>query len=159
MAKQEFGQLSHHWSESFDQVVGWLVSRKYDGRSVLWDGGYTRGMPAENVPWYYKGKTKQTTSTGLWTLGRDNKPKVQPAPDYFLDKLPKGIPVHGEIWYNDRLNLVGQIISFKQYSKPAWKLFKFIAFNSKPFGMWDDTCDLLPKKEVVVRLPICHPSK
>ena len=144
---KHFGQLSHHWSGSFKQVQNWLCSRKYNGWSVLWDGGFTRGMTATDVPWYYRGKDKPISATGLWSLGRDNKPKVIHAPDYFLDKLPKGIPTHGELWYNDRLDVIKSTCGNKKYFKPMWLNVKYKVFNSKPFHLWNDTKDILPKEE------------
>ena len=133
---EQFGMLAHHWGGSLEQVQGWEWSRKYNGWSVLWDGGFTRGMLASDVDWYYKGKDKPCYSTGLWSLGRDNKPKVISAPANFLDALPKEVPVHGELWFNDRLDIVKKTVGFKQYFKPMWGNMQFIAFHQKPFHLW-----------------------
>lgn len=149
MAKQ-FGQLAHHFSNP-EKVIGWLASRKYNGWSIIWDGGLTTGMMATDVPWYYRGKDKPVKSTGLWSLGRGNKPKVIHAPDYFIDSLPKGIPVHGELWYNDRLDVVKRTCGHKQYPKPMWRNIKFIAFHIKPFHLWEHD-GLLPETETPATL-------
>ena len=104
MAKEEFGQLSHYWGGTPENLVGRFGSRKYNGFSVLWDGGVTRGMLAKDVPWYYKGGDKDgVVSTGLWSLGRNMKPKVLRAPDLWLNQLPVSVPLHGELWNNDCL--------------------------------------------------------
>ena len=31
--------------------AGWYVSEKLDGTRCFWDGGVTRGVPTESVPW------------------------------------------------------------------------------------------------------------
>src|SRR3989304_427477 len=127
--KKEFGMLSYWWNESFEQVQGRLCSRKFNGWSALWDGGLTRGKLATEVPWYYRGKDKAKLSTGLWSLGRNNKPKVLEAPNYFLNNLPKNIPLHGELWYNDRLDIIKKYCSRKSMYHPMWHNINFIAFN------------------------------
>jgi len=142
---EQFGMLAHHFNGSLESVLNWEWSRKYNGWSVIWDGGFSRGKLASSCSWYYKGKDKPITATGLWSLGRDNKPKVIQAPKSFLDKLPQGIPAHGEIWYNDRLDVVKRTVGFKQYFKPMWGNLKFVAFHAKPFYLFKDTKDLLPK--------------
>jgi len=143
----EFGMLAHHWNGSLEQVQGWYASRKYNGWSALWDGGITRGMLAEEVPWYYKGKDRPIVSTGLWTLGRtpnsnEIKPKVIQAPSYFLNKLPPNIPVHGEISYldkngYDRLHMVKRVCGMKFGYNPLWYSLKFRAFHVKPYSLWE----------------------
>ncbi|MDE2100947.1 MAG: hypothetical protein KGL39_27115 [Patescibacteria group bacterium] len=50
--------------------VGWFASEKYDGCRVFWDG------------------------TQLWT----REGNIIPAPAWFIDELPKGIQLDGEIW-------------------------------------------------------------
>lgn len=132
----EFGMLSQWWNGSFEQVKGRLASRKYNGWSALWDGGITRGELATNIPWYYKGIDKPKLSTGLWTLGRNNKPKVLEAPSYFINNLPKDIPLHGELWYNDRLDMIKRYCSRSTMFSPVWYSIKFIAFNIKPYTHW-----------------------
>src|ERR1039458_2949195 len=49
---------------------GWLLSEKLDGDRALWDGG------------------KLTSRLG----------NVFPAPLWFLDRLPQGLPLDGELW-------------------------------------------------------------
>jgi len=146
---KQFGMLAHHWNGSLEQVQDWEWSRKYNGWSVIWDGGFTIGMEAKDVPWYYRGKDKPTLATGLWSLGRDNKPKVIKAPKSFTDKLPKGIPCHGEIWYNDRLDVVKRTVGFKQYFKPMWANLKFIAFHQKPFHLFEGGEKIFPNMDEI----------
>lgn len=129
---KDFGMLSHHWNGSVESIQGWLCSRKYNGWSVIWDGGITRGMLADEVPWYHKGRDKPTISTGLWSLGRKGIVKVIHAPDEFIDKFPVGVPTHGEIWFRDKLDVVKRTLGFKQYFKPMWGNLVYMAFNYRP---------------------------
>jgi len=82
--------------------VGMLMSEKLDGNRCWWDGGVTRGVPTVDVPWAniydkdgesLKAKIKPVAS-GLWT--RYGNP-VQ-APEWFLDALPKGVSLDGELY-------------------------------------------------------------
>ena len=135
---KEFAMLSHHWNGSFDKIRNWKCSRKYNGWSAIWDGGITTGMLASSVPWYYRGGDKREyVSTGLWSLGRNNKPKVINAPRYFTDKLPKGIPVHGELWYRDRLDIIKRTCGLKRGYSAMWQNILFKAFGIKPYKMWE----------------------
>lgn len=134
----EFGTLAHHWNGSFERVRGYIVSRKFNGHSILWDGGLTLGWKATKVPWYYKGADKDNVvATGLWSLGRGNKPKVIKAPPEFLSKLPIGIPTHGELWFKDNLSMVKQIAGRKDNMHPLWEDIKYIVFNIKPYECWN----------------------
>jgi len=132
--KREFGQLSHWWNGSFEQVKGYFAMRKYNGWSALWDGGITTGMTTEKIPWYRKKKLQM--STGLWSLGRDNNPDVVNAPAEFIAKLPQGIPVHGELWYKDRLDIIKTTCGTKRWFDPMWGNIIFMAFNIKPYISW-----------------------
>jgi len=81
---------------------GMLMSEKLDGTRVWWDGGVSRGVPTIDVPWAniwdkdgvtLKKKIKPT-ATGLWT--RYGNPMQ--APEWFLDALPKGVSLDGEMY-------------------------------------------------------------
>jgi DNA ligase-1 len=110
--RREFLQLAHTYKPAKHKIVGWWVSEKLDGMRCFWDGGITRGMRTVDVPWaglYYgsnhkkdgvcvEGQLKEKIkpiATGLWS--RAGNPIVS-APDWFLDKLPVGIPLDGELW-------------------------------------------------------------
>ena len=101
MAKREFLQLADHYDPRKHDVAGWFVSEKLDGTSCFWDGGLTRGLPTEQVPWASiidpktgekKAKVKPV-STGLWS--RYGNPIM--APDWWLNQLPC-CPLDGELW-------------------------------------------------------------
>jgi DNA ligase-1 len=85
-----------------DDISGWLISEKLDGTRCLWDGGITRGMPTDMVPWAgvldpkdptQRKKKIKPVSTGLWS--RYGNPII--APDWFVEKLPP-VMLDGELW-------------------------------------------------------------
>lgn len=136
--KKEFLTLAHHYNpHCFVKNTEWLASRKLNGWSCLWDGGVTRGQIAASVSWYYMGRSKPTYSTGLWTLGRGNKPKVIHAPNWWLDELPKEVPIHGELWKDDDLELVKSICGqgVKGRVDSRWENIKLMAYNVKPYSL------------------------
>lgn len=79
----------------------WLMSEKLDGIRCLWDGGVSRGSLVGNVPWANTLKDKpgkEIRATGLWT----RYGKVIWAPDYWVDQLPRGVLLDGELWMGTR---------------------------------------------------------
>lgn len=99
--RREFLQLAHTYKPDKHKIAGWYVSEKVDGTRCFWDGGISRGMATEQVPWAStinpktgepKSKIKPVSS-GLWS--RYGNPIM--APEEFLDKLPP-FPVDGELW-------------------------------------------------------------
>lgn len=98
MSKREFLMLSHEYSESKHSIASWYVSTKLDGMRCYWDGGITRGTLANQIPWANVEKdhrlTSQVIATGLWSRNA----KVIHAPNWWLDELPKDIPLDGELW-------------------------------------------------------------
>jgi len=149
MPKREFATLAH----SLDPrrgVIGWMVSRKLNGWGCVWDGGVTRGLLAVDVPWYYRGADRpDLKSTGLWTIGRGNKPKVVNAPDWFIDNLPNGLPVQGELWCGDDLQKVKQICGqgIRGRSDKRWDQIKFMVYNVKSYSEWEGFSYLVNSKE------------
>ncbi len=101
MARREFLQLAKKYNPDKSKIAGWLLSEKLDGSRCFWDGGITRGMRTEDVPWASlinpktgERKTKiKPYASGLWS--RYGNPIM--APDWFLDLLPD-IPLDGELW-------------------------------------------------------------
>ena len=134
MAVKPFSILAHSVKSAedlFRRSKSWWVTRKYNGHGMIYDGGWTQGKPATNFPWYWKGKDKGVVSTGLWTIGRDGKSKVVNAPAEWLKKLPRGIPLQGELWHEDNLQFIKKLK--KGTPNPAmWKNAKFVVYNIKP---------------------------
>jgi len=99
--RREFLQLADHYDASKSKVAGWFISEKLDGTRCFWDGGVSRGVPTEEVPWASvidpkTGKKKakiKPVATGLWS--RYGNPIM--APDWWLNQLPC-CPLDGELW-------------------------------------------------------------
>lgn len=98
MAKREFLMLAHKFSSKKHNPVGWYMSEKLDGIRCFWDGGISRDYELEDVPYANVEKKERLKeiprATGLWS--RNGNPII--APDIWLDDLPKGIPLDGELW-------------------------------------------------------------
>lgn len=98
MAKAEFLMLAHDYDPEKSWVAGWFMSEKMDGTRAFWDGGISRGMFAKDVPYANIEKDArykfQPVATGLWSRYGN----VIHAPDWFLEQLPKGICLDGELW-------------------------------------------------------------
>lgn len=101
MARREFLQLADTYNPAKHKIAGRYISEKLDGTRCLWDGGLSRGLPTDEVPWASvtdpkTGKWKEKIkpfATGLWS--RYGNPIM--APDWFLDQLPLCI-LDGELW-------------------------------------------------------------
>jgi len=99
--RREFLQQAVKFNPIINKIGGWYLSGKLDGIRCLWDGGISRGVATEVVPWANildprTGQLKdriKPVSTGLWT--RYGNPIM--APDWFLDMLPK-MPLDGKLW-------------------------------------------------------------
>jgi hypothetical protein len=134
MREDDFGMTAHYWNGDVACLLGRVWSRKYNGFSVIWDGGVTTGMNADRIPWYHRGGDKEVpVSTGLWSLGRNGVVKVIHAPKSWTDLLPKGIPLHGELWFNDNTEYLKTHVKRKQANTMYWNPIKFKVFYVKPY--------------------------
>jgi hypothetical protein len=133
--RREFLQLADTYNPAKHKIAGWFISEKLDGTRCFWDGGITRGLRTEIVPWasvtdpktgQKKDKIKPY-STGLWS--RYGNPII--APDSFLNQLP-ACPLDGELWAGrgkfqlcrsicggDTPDPRFHLISYAVYSSPA----------------------------------------
>lgn len=97
MANRELVQLSQTY-DGKKCIAGWFESSKLDGFRMWWDGGVSRGLPKDVVPWANTDKDERYKdkqfATGLWTRYGN----VVHAPRWFLDALPKGELLDGEGW-------------------------------------------------------------
>lgn len=88
MAKREFLQLAHVFNPEKHRIGAWFMSEKLDGMRAFWDGGITRGLFADEVPWANVEKdgrlVNRPISTGLWS----RYGKVIHAPKEWLDTMP-----------------------------------------------------------------------
>jgi len=123
--------LAHVFQSWKHGVSGWMLSEKLDGMRAFWDGGITRGMPKEEVPWANNDTDerliKAPVATGLWSrLGN-----VIHAPEWWLDKLPH-IMLDGELFTTrqDRQNLMSIVKDIDPSSE--WTQVKYFVFDSPP---------------------------
>jgi hypothetical protein len=93
VGKAEFLQLAYTLDIDKHPVGGKFISEKEDGFRFIWDGGVSRGVPVEQVPWANLDKSNEVPiATGLWT----RYGKVYNAPPWWLDMLPD-YPIDGEL--------------------------------------------------------------
>ena len=51
MSRRELLQLAHTYKPEKHKIAGWFISEKCDGTRCFWDGGLSRGVPTDLVPW------------------------------------------------------------------------------------------------------------
>jgi len=117
--KPEFLMLAHTFKN--ERIAGWWLSEKLDGSRAFWDGGISRGIPAAEVPYSNTVKDgrllQPPLATGLWSRAG----KVIDAPDWWLDKLPKGLLLDGELWLG--YGRFQELRSFDNWEKIQYKVF------------------------------------
>ncbi len=95
--KRSFVMLAQRYDPLRDNVSGWYLSEKRDGIRAIWDGGISQGIPTRLVPWANTAKDArliyEPVSTGLWT----RYGHVIDAPGWWLDMLPVGMILDGEL--------------------------------------------------------------
>lgn len=109
------------------------VSEKLDGLRCVWDGGLTRWMDFQTVPFANRERDDRGHKcSGLWT--RYGKPIF--APDWFLDILPKGICLDGELWLGR--GQFQEICSVVKQHTPddRWREISFNVFDSPSYDQW-----------------------
>lgn len=132
MAKREFVMLCHKYDPIKHRINGWMASEKLDGIRAIWDGGITRGMRCNDVPWINiekDGRYVQTRyATGLLT--RAGKPIY--APDWFLDKLPN-YPLDGELFIDRQSFQKLTSIVKTLIPGPGWEQVRYVVFDAPSF--------------------------
>jgi DNA ligase 1 len=124
-------QLAHKYKTGTD-VTNWYVSEKLDGMRAWWDGGVTRGMYADEVPWSNTTKDKyRTFSTGLWS----RQGKVIYAPDWWVDELPQ-VSLDGELWlgrgsFQRLMSIVRRSVNIRE---TEWAEVRYSVFDSPAIG-------------------------
>jgi len=108
--RREFTQLGRPMGDGAIVAGGWM-SEKLDGMRAIWDGGITRGKLASEVGWYNGERDKgEVIATGLWSrLG-----KVIPAAGWWLNKLPVGVALDGELYMGK--GTLETVMSVKRHS-------------------------------------------
>lgn len=136
MSKREFLMLAQKYNPSKQNVGGYYLSEKLDGTRCFWDGGISRGMPTEQVPWANtrnpktgERKTKiKPESTGLWS--RYGNPII--APNEWLNRLPC-IPLDGELWAGRGGFQLCRSICARDLAGTEWEQIEFAVIGSPPF--------------------------
>lgn len=131
MAKREFLQLAQTFDPKKHGIAGFFMSEKLDGMRCYSDGGITRGLPVEQVPWANTTKLNRlkdpVVSTGLWT----RYGIVIRAPGFWLDLLPK-VPLDGELYLGRGMfqSLVSITKSFDAGER--WRQVEYKVFDAPP---------------------------
>ena len=131
--RREFLQLAKTFRPGKDDPSGMFLSEKLDGSRAFWDGGITRGLPTESVPWANtinpqtgerKAKIKPI-STGLWS--RYGNPII--APDWWLNQLPQMF-LDGELFAGRGNFQTLRSIVAKDVPDERWKQVEFAVFSA-----------------------------
>jgi hypothetical protein len=134
---REFLQLADHFNPAKSNVAGWFISEKLDGTRCFWDGGLSRGLPTESIPWASvidpkTGKKKakiKPVATGLWS--RYGNPIM--APDWFLNQLPC-CPLDGELWAGRGKFQLCRSICGGDTPDPRFDKIVYAVYSSPPLG-------------------------
>lgn len=133
---REFLQQCQTYDSAKHLISEWYISSKLDGTRCFWDGGLSRGVRTDEVPWGSildpKTGTKKNKwkpeATGLWS--RYGNPIA--APDWFLNQLPC-IPLDGELWAgNGNFQECVSIVK-REVPDDRWKKIGFAVYGSPPF--------------------------
>jgi DNA ligase-1 len=129
--KREFLLLAADWEPKKHDIGGWYMSEKLDGMRCFWDGGISRGLPKREVPYANNSAkdlryTTEPIATGLWT--RYGHP-IQ-APAWFLDQLPMGVNLDGELYlgrgrFQDVTSTCKQLVPDER-----WREVKFMIIDA-----------------------------
>ena len=128
MAKREFLMQLHKYDET-KKIAGCFVSQKKEGMRAFWDGGLSRGLWKDQIPYANLARDKKRErATGLWSrLGNVIHP-----PDWWLDHLPKQICLDGELW-NETLSpgAMQDLMSTckKKIPDEGWKIVRYHVFD------------------------------
>lgn len=128
MAKREFLQLAHTLNTDKIPVAGKFLSEKLDGLRFFWDGGVSRGVPVEQVPWANIEKSNLVPiATGLWS----RYGKVVNAPNWWLNFLPPW-PLDGELWtgYGEFQKVVSIVKSNVNVKEDEWRDVYAMVFDT-----------------------------
>lgn len=151
MAKRETLLLAHTFNPRKHSIEGWMMSQKIDGIRCFWDGGVTLGIPTSEVPWANTAKDgrykEERIATGLWS--RYLKPIY--APVWWLDRLPKGVCLDGELYSTRGWQHTSRIVK-RLDGGGAWEDVRYYVFDApKIWEVFPDGEINIPqlKKEIV----------
>lgn len=135
--RREFLQLAKTFRMGKDDPSGMYISEKLDGSRAWWDGGITRGLPTDSVPWANiinpktgERKTKiKPIATGLWS--RYGNPIM--APDWWLNQLPQMF-LDGELFAGRGNFQTLRSIVAKDVPDERWRDVTFAVFSAPSAG-------------------------
>jgi len=116
-------------------IGGWWAQEKFNGIRCWWDGGVSRGYRKSEVPWANVAKdgryVREQIATGLWS-GNGN---VFHAPEWWLETLPSGVSIDGELWVRRGIGALQECSTIvKSLSGgDGWDRVRLIAFGSPQF--------------------------
>jgi len=127
MDKRELLMLAKDYVEGKHHVHGWYWSEKLDGVRAFWDGGVTINKPIRDIPWANTGLKNHLVprGTGLWSRYGN----VMCAPDWFIDKLPLGVPLDGELWLAPKCLEETRSIVSRHEPDGRWHAITFNVFD------------------------------
>lgn len=145
MARREFLQLAKTYRPGKDKIAGWYISEKCDGTRCFWDGGASRGMRTEEVPYASvtdpkTGKRKakiKPFATGLWS--RYGNPIM--APDWFLDSLPRTL-LDGELWAGRGKFQLCRSICGGDTADPRFDQIRYAVYSAPPLTRLTEPGDI-----------------
>jgi len=135
LPRRELLMLAKTFDSNKHDLAGWLVSEKLDGTRAFWDGGVSRGVPTDTVPWASlinprTGESKpkiKPVATGLWS--RYGNPII--VPDWFLNQLPC-CPLDGELWAGRKNFQLCRSICAGDQPDSRFKQIQFAVFDTPP---------------------------
>lgn len=131
MPNREFLMLAGTYKDG-DDVCGWFASEKLDGQRCFWDGGVSRGTDKRLVPWANNDRDERykdrPLATGLWSRYGN----VIHAPEWWLDNLPKGLFLDGELYIGPGQFQATRSIVSRLVGDEGWKKIKYHVFESPP---------------------------
>jgi len=151
MSKRQYVQLAHPYEQKKHLIAGKYVSEKLDGERAIWDGGVSRGLYADEVPYSNTAKDKKRFyATGLWT----RRGKVIHAPNWFLDKLPKAV-LDGELFAGRSLFQTLSSVVRNQSGTSDWSNIRYMIFDAPPLETWLSDGEISDKPHFVKTLKGC----
>jgi ATP dependent DNA ligase domain len=137
LPRRELLALAKTFDSDKHDLTGWLVSEKLDGTRAFWDGGVSRGLPTDTIPWSSlinprTGECKpkiKPVATGLWS--RYGNPII--VPDWFLNQLPC-CPLDGELWAGRKNFQLCRSICAGDQPDTRFKQMQFAVFDSPPLA-------------------------
>lgn len=138
MSKRHFLQLAHPLNLKKHSIAGALMSEKLDGSRCFWDGGISRGLAIDEVP--YANLNKKThlnnrpIATGLWSRYGN----VVRAPDWFLNALPPML-LDGELTAGRDTFQYSRSVTADHTPGAGWRDIKFMVLDSpRPEAVFAD---------------------